>query len=377
MRICIINTGGTISSIGKPLAPMPAARFAEAVDRLLGPSLTAAMPWARIHFDTGLHFDSPTGTLDSSEVRPEDWCRMVGRILDLHEDFDAFVILHGTDTMDFTAAALPLLLNVFDARGRARAGLAAPVILTGAQLPLFRESAAGLVLNAGSDGFANLCGALEAARLGIAGVTILFDGTLMRGNRALKVSTRDFAAFETPHAAPLARTGMAMPAVSDAPADRARPIDAGLIRAQLDAIRAALDDHPVVELPCVPIQPAGLMAGMIDDLVARGVRGIVLAGFGAGNVPSDRGLTGQAIRRAGAAGVLVVIASRPIRGAVGDFDYAAGAWIAGTGAVPGGDATPVALVAKATILSAAAGHHGWDAAVVRALMARGLAGERG
>ena len=218
---------------------------------------------------------------------------------------------------------------------------------------------------------------LEAARLGIAGVTILFDGTLMRGNRALKVSTRDFAAFETPHAAPLARTGMAMPAVSDAPADRARPIDAGLIRAQLDAIRAALDDHPVVELPCVPIQPAGLMAGMIDDLVARGVRGIVLAGFGAGNVPSDRGLTGQAIRRAGAAGVLVVIASRPIRGAVGDFDYAAGAWIAGTGAVPGGDATPVALVAKATILSAAAGHHGWDAAVVRALMARGLAGERG
>ena len=375
MRICVINTGGTMSCVGQPLAPMPAGRFAEAAQRLLCPSIRAALPDAALHFDTELRFDSPTGTLDSSEVRPVDWCRMAARILDLAPDFDAFVIVHGTDTMDFTGAALPFLLNAFDAEGHLAARVGKPVVLTGSQLPLFRDTPDGLVLNARSDGFGNLCGAIQAALLGIPEVTIFFDGKLLRGCRALKVSTQDFAAFDSPHQAPLARAGIDFTFTVDAMPVATR--DLAVVRAQLQAIRDGLPAHPVVQLPAVPLDRGGLMAGMIDDLVARGVKGIVLTGFGAGNIPADGGQTAEAIQRADAAGVLVMIASRSIRGTVGDFIYASGAWIGRTGAVPGGDTTPVALVAKAAILLAAANDRGWDFATVKRLMARGLVGERG
>lgn len=108
MRICIINTGGTISSTGQPLAPMAADRFARAAQDLLGPALAAALPGDALHFDTGLRFsDDGPGTLDSTDLRPSDWCRIARRVLDLYADHDAFVILHGTDTMDYTGAALP------------------------------------------------------------------------------------------------------------------------------------------------------------------------------------------------------------------------------------------------------------------------------
>ncbi|MFN3526554.1 MAG: asparaginase domain-containing protein, partial [Paracoccus sp. (in: a-proteobacteria)] len=181
MRICVINTGGTISCVGRPLAPMPAARFAQAARDLLGGALAAAMPGDRLHFDTGLRFsDQEPGTLDSTDLRPSDWCRIARRVLDLYADHDAFVILHGTDTMDYSGAALPLLLNVFDDLGLARAALSKPVILTGAQLPLFAETPEGMVLNAGSDGLANLTGALASARLRLPEVALFFDGRLMR-----------------------------------------------------------------------------------------------------------------------------------------------------------------------------------------------------
>src|SRR5690606_36938444 len=124
---------------------------------------------------------------------PRDWCRMAGHILNRYADFDGFLILHGTDTLDFTGAALPMLLNV--AGDRARAALSKPVILTGSQLPLFRETPQGLVLNAGSDAFANLTGALACMELRLPEVTAFFDGRLFRANRIVKASTIRFDAF--------------------------------------------------------------------------------------------------------------------------------------------------------------------------------------
>ncbi|MGR3199212.1 MAG: asparaginase domain-containing protein [Paracoccus sp. (in: a-proteobacteria)] len=382
MRICVINTGGTIASVGQPLAPMPSDRFAAAVTELLGPALAAASPGDRLHLDSGLRFPGG-GLLDSTDLRPSDWCRIARRVLELHADHDAFVILHGTDTMDYTGAALPMLLNVFDGMGMARAALSKPVILTGSQLPLFRDTPQGLVLNAGSDGFANLGGALQAARLRLPEVAIFFDGKLLRGNRALKVSSTRFAGFDSPHLPPLAEIGIGAhhgptdplggPAAPELALDD--PAARALALAQLDAVQSCIDDQRIAQIPVVPSNHGAfrpLLARMIQDALDGGATGLLLEGFGEGNIPAGDGAIEAALS---VAHVPVLIASRAIGGQVGAFHYAAGAWVGGTGAIAAGDMTPVTALAKLAVLNAAAAHHGWDAATLRALLVRSLTGE--
>lgn len=386
MRICIIIAGGTITCAGKPLAPMPADRFAGAARQLLGPTLAATFPQLDLHFDDGLRFDSASGLLDSTDLRPGDWCRIARHILTGYADHDAFVVLHGTDTMDYSAAALPFLLNVFDPLGLGRAVLSKPVILTGAQLPLFRETSDDLVLNAGGDGFANLSGALACAALRIPEVSLFFDGKLWRGSRAIKVSTTRFAAFDSPHFQPLAEVGIGVwhghAAPLPGPADPRLALDNPSARviatAQLDAVEASIEQNPVVEIPATPADHGRQyppLAAMIDAAVAQGARGILLTGYGEGNLPAGGGGIEAALRRADDAGVTTIVGSRVIGGKVGTFNYAAGAWIAGTGTIGAGDMTPIAAFAKFSVLSAAANHNGWDRAGLRRLMQRNLAGE--
>ncbi|MCF3973242.1 asparaginase domain-containing protein [Paracoccus salsus] len=386
MRICIINSGGTIMCTGQPLAPMPAADFAAATRRLLQPALKAALPDLDLHFDTEPRFVSPSGTRDSTDLRPADWCLIAGHVLKRYAEFDGFVILHGTDTMEFSGAALPFLLNVVDPLGIGRAVLSKPVILTGAQLPLFRETAEGLVLNAGSDAFVNLAGALACTRLRLPEVALFFAGRLWRGSRALKTSTTGFDAFESPHLPALAEAGIGVwhgsasplpgPVSPEVALDH--PDARRLAVAQLRAIAAALPDHPVMQIPILPVDhraPAALIPRLIDAAVAEGVKGIVIEGYGEGNVPAGDGAMERSLRQADAAGVVIVICTRSIGGQVGQFHYAAGAWIAATGAISGLDMTPVAAFAKLMLLLAAADHHRWTPAILRALVRRNLVGE--
>ncbi|SIS81608.1 asparaginase [Paracoccus saliphilus] len=392
MKICILNTGGTISSVGSPLAPMSAARFAEAAEAILAPMIAASLPGMELHFDNSLRFsDHGTGALDSTNLQPRDWCRIADAVLNAYADHDGFVILHGTDTMDFTGAALPLLLNVTDEYGFGRAVLSKPVILTGAQLPMFRDTPEGLVLNAGSDAFANFCGALACARLRIPELALFFDGKLLRGNRAVKVSTTRFAAFESPHLPPLAETGIeawhghatALPGPAAPHLSLDDPEARRMAHERLSAIDAAMDRHPVIQLNAFPTRFQGdsPLARMIGDAVAAGIRGIVLESYGEGNFPSgdtddaSQGAICKALKAATQAGVVVVDGTRVIGGQVGEFHYAAGAWMAEAGAISAGDMTPMAAFAKTMILSAAAEYHGWNAATLRAMIRRSLAGE--
>lgn len=386
MRICILHTGGTIGCTGTPLVPLSRPVFAAAVRRLLGEALAARFPDLTLDLDDGPRFDSATGTLDSTDLKPRDWCRMAARILDLYDRFDGFVVLHGTDTMDYSAAALSFLLNVPDATGLGRATLSKPVILTGAQLPLLREAAGGLVLNAGSDAFANLCGALDCARLRIPEVALFFDGRLWRGNRALKVSTDRLAGFDSPHLPPLAEAGIRVrrgpaacrpgPAAPHLALDD--PAARDLARAGVEAADRGFADHPVAHLTALPQEGAGahdLLARLIGWHVDAGTQAIVIEGHGEGNLPAGDGTLAAALRHAGRQGVTICIASRAIGGEVGAFHYAAGAWIAETGAIATFDMTPVAAVAKLMILLATAGHHGWNRATLHRLIAGSLAGE--
>jgi L-asparaginase len=128
--------------------------------------------------------------LDSSNVTVSDWNKLGRDVADRYEDYDGFVILHGTDTMAYTASALSFMLE----------GLGKPVILTGSQIPFFEVR---------SDARQNLITAMMlAADYDIPEVCTYFGGKLMRGNRSTKISSDTLIAFDSPNLDPLAEAGV-------------------------------------------------------------------------------------------------------------------------------------------------------------------------
>lgn len=181
-RILIVYTGGTIGmtedlSTGA-LVPFSFDHLMKNVPKI-----------GRLGFNLDhVEMDPP---IDSSNMNPACWARIASVIADRYEDFDGFVVLHGTDTMAYTASALSFMLS----------GLAKPVVLTGSQLPIgeIRE-----------DGTENLITALQiaAARTDagepmVQEVAISFGRHLWRGNRATKVSSTNFGAFQSFNYPPL------------------------------------------------------------------------------------------------------------------------------------------------------------------------------
>jgi len=399
MKICIINTGGTISCVGDPLAPMSAADFAAASQTILDPVLAEEFPDTTLVYETDLVFpESTTGTLDSTNLQPSDWCLMAGYILDNYADYDGFVILHGTDSMDFTGSALPFLLNVFDAQGFGTSLLSKPVIITGSQVPMFAETTPGdtsdLTLNFNTDAFQNFCGAVACARLGIPEVGVYFDSYLYRGDRVLKVNASEFVAFNSPNYPPLAQYGIRLtqypdrmlpdPVSSSVSLDNATALAAA--QAQLSAISGAIDDFPVMQFNAFPAaysttSSTAIIANLITAAVGTGLKGLVLESYGEGNFPSGNpdnapeGAVYAALKAANDAGVVIVDSTQVIAGTVNDSAYASGAWLPDVGALSASDMTPMAAFTKTMILQAAAAGNSWTADQVKDLIQLNLFGE--
>ncbi|OED49653.1 hypothetical protein AB838_06255 [Rhodobacteraceae bacterium (ex Bugula neritina AB1)] len=399
MKICIINTGGTISCVGDPLAPMSAADFAAASQTILDPILAEEFSDTTLVYETDLVFpESSTGTLDSTNLQPSDWCLMAGYILDNYADYDGFVILHGTDSMDFTGSALPFLLNVFDAQGFGTALLSKPVIITGSQVPMFAETTPGdtsdLTLNFNTDAFQNFCGAVACARLGIPEVGVYFDSCLYRGDRVLKVNASEFVAFNSPNYPPLAQYGIRLtqypdrmlpdPVSSSVSLDNATAL--ATAQAQLSTITDAIDDFPVMQFNAFPAvysttSGTAIIANLITAMVGTGLKGLVLESYGEGNFPSgnpDNASEGgiyTALKTANDAGVVIVDSTQVIAGTVNDSAYASGAWLPDVGALSASDMTPMAAFAKTMILQAAAAGNSWTADQVKDLIQLNLFGE--
>jgi L-asparaginase len=197
--------------------------------------------------------------LDSANMASRDWVALANHITGRMSEFDAFVIVHGTNTMEYTSSALALAL------GR---GLAKPVILTGSQLPLTVY---------GNDARFNLehsiRTAAQAAKEGIAEVMVLFNDRVMRGARTAKISESAFSAFDSPncpHLAALTSTGVIFrPHVfrrGDAPLE----------------VRAAFDSR-IITIDLTPGLPPALLRPLIDNPECRG---LILRCFGAGAVAS-------------------------------------------------------------------------------------------
>lgn len=333
-RIAVLHTGGTIGMRRTPRGFAPYEDFPAVLAKALEP-LAAGLPL----FDISA-FATP---IDSSEATPADWLALAVALRDLWADYDGFVVLHGTDTMAFSAAALSFMLRDLDK----------PVVLTGAQIAMAVE---------GSDGLGNVVSALHfAAQPVLREVCIAFDGLLLRGNRATKVSTRRVAAFACPDFEPLGRIVDGVPV-----------LEAGLLL-QRAAGAPVFDLAPaasglVASLRFVP----GLAPAAFDACLEAAPRAIILECYGSGNVPSLNGATGVFLAKARERGIAVIARTQVFHGGTSPGAYAAGSLLTDHGVIDGGDMTFEASYAKLCHLAA----QNADARAIAAAFARNWAGER-
>jgi L-asparaginase len=255
---------------------------------------------------------------DSSNVGPAEWARLA-RLLDSQRDyFDAFLLVSGTDTLAFTAAALSLML----------AGFGKPIVITGSQIPLAMPR---------SDARQNLVDALTCAvaahyppHAPLREVAVCFGGRLLRGNRAQKVHTSLYQAFDSPSWPCLARLGVGVEWARGALLD---PVAVYRPRFELEPA--------VIRVPVVPGCDPRLTYG---DLFGRGVRGIVLEAFGVGNLPNKWWVPW--LREQTKKGLRVCLRSQSVGGELHPELYKAGAEALRLGAEAGPQMTAECSVVK-------------------------------
>jgi L-asparaginase len=314
-RLLLLYTGGTIGMIQGPggvLRPLDLSSLSTYVTRPDDVTLRL----------TTVAFDPP---LDSSDIGPDDWVTIAQVIADQYDEHDGFVVLHGTDTMAYTASALSFILD----------GLDKPVVLTGSQVPITKVR---------SDGRENLVTALAmAAMVGADGrpavpeVGLYFDTVLLRGNRSRKANASAFHAFESPNLPPLATAGIGFDIADDL--IRRPPAGAGLtVTTSLEPSVASLK----------------LFAGMAEESVTAvlsraGLRGVVMESFGAGNAPTSPWFL-DALRAASDRGVVIVNVTQCGAGAVAMGLYETSRHLTAAGVVSGGDMTFEAAVTKLMVL---------------------------
>ncbi len=307
-RIYIAYTGGTIgmqpTSEGYAPAPGYLAEQLKALPELAHPD----MP------EYTLHEYQPL--LDSSTMTPRDWERIAQDIAAHYADYDGFVVLHGTDTMAYSASALAFLLR----------GLRKPVIFTGSQIPLCEIR---------SDGRAHILTAmLLAAHAPLAEVVLYFGNQVLRGCRATKVDAVGFSAFASPNFPALGEVGIEITLRREAflpPPPPDQPLDV----APLKPVRvAALRLFP------------GIPAEIVANVLQPPLRGLILEAYGVGNAPVQDQALMETLREASARGVIIAVCSQCLRGKVDLSGYATGSALARLGAISGYDMTPEAALTK-------------------------------
>lgn len=312
-KILIIYTGGTIGMIENPetkaLQPFDFSHLMENVPRV-----------KKLEYDIdNIQFEPP---IDSSNMNPQHWADIAKAIEENYDDYDGFVVLHGTDTMAFTASALSFMLE----------NLSKPVIITGSQLPIGEVR---------TDGDENLITALQVAaaidkRTGeamVQEVAILFENHLWRGNRSTKMSADNFNAFMSNNYPELARIGLDIKYFKEMlyRLPSKRPLK---VRYNLDPNVMFLELHP------------GITPGTLKYLLnTPDIKGIVLKTYGAGNSPSEPWFT-SLIREATDRGVVIVNVTQCPNGGVHDELYETGNCLANAGVVSGHDMTSEAAITK-------------------------------
>lgn len=287
-----------------------------------------------------------TPPIDSSDMSLRRWAQLVRIIADNYEAYDGFVVLHGTDTMAYTASALSFMLE----------NLTKPVILTGSQLPIGQLR---------TDGKENLLTSIElAAAFGEDGrpmvpeVCIYFSGRLLRGNRSTKESADGFNAFNSFNYPHLCEAG---------------------VEFQFNPHYILKPDYSKPMIPHRSMDPNvvvfSLFPGIQENVVrhmfeAPELRGIVMRSFGSGNAPQKPWLM-RLLKDATQRGVTVVNISQCVAGFVKMGRYDTGFQLQDAGVVSGGDSTVESAITKLMFLQA----HYKDVRAIRSLMGRSICGE--
>ena len=333
-RILIIYTGGTIGMIEDPkskaLAPFDFSHLMENVPKV---------KMLDYHIDN-IQFAPP---IDSSDMNPEHWQHITSSIARNYDDYDGFVVLHGTDTMAYTALSFMLQ------------GLSKPVIITGSQLPIGEVR---------TDGEENLITALQIAtakgsdgRPMVQEVAILFENYLWRGCRSTKRSADHFNAFRSNNYPYLAKIGLGITYDQDS-LDRTEGKTLRVFR-KLDT-----------SVMCIDLFPGLNETTLRHQLATPGIKGIVLRTYGAGNGPTAPWFI-SAIRDACNRGIVLLNVTQCVNGSVHSNRYVTGDMLSGTGVISGHDITFEAAITKMMhLFGKGVGHD----EVVRALH-RPLAGE--
>ncbi|KAF2361802.1 L-asparaginase type I [Trinorchestia longiramus] len=251
--------------------------------------------------------------LDSSNMTMDDWIRIAQDIQVTYEDFDGFVVLHGTDTLSYTAAALSFMLE----------NLGKPVVITGSQIPLFETR---------SDGRDNFIGSvIMAGSYNIPEVTVFFNNKLYRGNRTTKVSTGRLSAFDSPNFPALASAGISIN-VEYRNIFRSTVLSKFSVFSKLDPSVGLLRIFPSISCESV-------------KAFLNPVKGAVLQTYGSGNIPSNRTDIVEVLQKAAQDGVLIINITQCMHGGVESI-YETGEALETAGIVMGLDMTPEAALAK-------------------------------
>lgn len=243
-RVCILYTGGTIGMKPTPQGYAPEPGYLGRVMASMPDFSSPEMP----RYDICEY--SPL--LDSSNMGPRHWLAIARDIADKYGDYDGFVVIHGTDTMAYTASALPFMLE----------GLAKPVVLTGSQIPLCKVR---------SDGRENLVTALMVVALTpVPEVCLCFGNRLLRGCRATKVDAAGFQAFDSPNYPDLGHIGVTIRPRPELLLP-ARPANGLTVHPLSDARVGALRLFP------------GISAELVANVLRSPLQGLVLETYGLGN----------------------------------------------------------------------------------------------
>jgi len=338
-KVLLISTGGTITMVrdkaSGALVPADMETF------------KAYMPELFLAGEIQVDIEAFTPQIDSSDIGPQIWEQVARMVVSHYDEYDGFVVLHGTDTMSYSASALSFMLE----------NLSKPVVFTGSQLPV------GVLR---SDAKENLLTAIEIAAAKdedgnaiVPEVTIYFEDRLFRANRTTKRNAEHFSAFNSYNYPALAKAGVH---ITYQPhlvhySDLSQPLR---LHTKFDTNVAVLKLFP-------GIQPAVVRA----VLRTRGLKGVVLETFGAGNAPSDKWLYRE-LKTAVEKGIIIVNKTQCNTGSVEMGLYAVSLNLMKAGVLSGYDITTEALLTKMMLLL---GENPDDTAIVRRLLGEDLCGE--